>query len=98
MMHPFAGHAAMAAETPPEKRSANRIFERFCMLTTPLLSFICEFTRDVGPENFGTVLIVPLATVTAEAAGVLDRDPPNGAAATAVLLLVSSEAGTVRTG
>src|ERR1700732_225951 len=68
MMHPFAGHAAIAAETQPEKRSANRIFERFCMLTMPLGSVICEYTRDVVEENFGTVFTVPAPVVTVEAA------------------------------
>src|SRR5438309_1103867 len=67
MMHPFAGHAAMAAETPPEKRSANRIFDRFCMLTIPLESVIWEFTRDVVEENFGIVFSVPEPVVTVDA-------------------------------
>src|SRR5215471_4681611 len=94
-MHPFAGHAAMASATPPGKRSANKVLERFCMLTAPLLSVICEFTRDVGPENFGTVLSVPVAIARAELVNVLDRD---AAAATPVLLVVGSAVGTVKMG
>jgi hypothetical protein len=98
MMHPFAGQAAIAAETPPGKRSAIRIFERFCMLTMPLISVIWEFTREVGLANFGTVLSVPVATARAESVKVLDRFPPKEVAAAGILLLVGSGAGTERTG
>src|SRR5579863_572005 len=57
--HPFAGHAATASGTPPEKRSAKRIFERFCMLTDPPASVICELASP-PPENFGTTLTGPI--------------------------------------
>ena|SRR5436305_1033970 len=101
MMHPFAGHAAMAAETPPENRSANRMFERFCILTVPLVSDICEFTRDAGPENFGTVFMVPLADVTAAAIAALDKAPALApdpvTAADVVLEVVGTVEGTLRT-
>src|ERR1700686_881182 len=82
MTHPFAGQAAMAAETPPEKRSANKIFERFCMLTMPLLSVICEFAIAVVEKNFGTVPIVPAGVVTVEAANAPARLPAFGVLAT----------------
>src|SRR5580700_4455609 len=49
MMHPFAGHAWMASGTPPGNRSANRIFERFCRLTVPLASVICELASPPPP-------------------------------------------------
>src|ERR1700719_3292723 len=82
MMHPFTGQAATAAETPPGKRSANRIFERFCMLTMPLLSVICEFAIAVVEKNFGTVPIVPAEVVTVEAANAPARLPAFGVLAT----------------
>src|ERR1700726_4355674 len=98
MMHPFAGHVAMAAETPPEKRSANRIFDRFCMLTMPLRSVICEFASAVEEENFGTVLTVPAPVVTAEAANALARLFAFGVLATTdpVVALVGSVLGRLR--
>src|SRR5229473_200879 len=98
MMHPLAGHAAIAAETPPGKRSANRIFERFCMLTTPLLSVIWEFMRDVEKENFGIVLIVPAKGMRVEAVNGPAILPAFGAlaAADAGLAVAGSAPGRFR--
>ena len=58
MTHPFVGHAATASGTPPAKRSAKRIFERFCMLTAPPESVICELASP-PPENLGTTFTGP---------------------------------------
>src|SRR5580698_1993232 len=58
MTHPFVGHAATASGTPPEKRSAKMIFERFCMLTEPPASVICELASP-APENLATTLTGP---------------------------------------
>src|SRR5580698_2650637 len=58
MTHPFVGHAATASGTPPEKRSAKMILERFCMLTEPLASVICEVASP-APENLGTTFTGP---------------------------------------
>src|ERR1700744_1465447 len=58
MMHPFAGHAATASGTPLAYRSAKMIFERFCMLTMPPASLICELASP-PPENLGITLRGP---------------------------------------
>src|SRR6267154_3967416 len=98
MMHPFAGHASTAAGTPAANRSANKIFERFCMLTTPLLSVIWEFRREVDNENFGIALIVPTEGMRLEAVNGPAILPAFGAlaAADAGLAVAGSAPGRFR--
>src|SRR5579871_3330514 len=67
MTHPSAGHAATASDTPFAKRSAKMILERFCMLTVPPASVICELASP-PPENLGTTFTGPTRpTIAVEA-------------------------------
>src|ERR1700736_1434007 len=73
IMHPEAGQAATASATPPGKRSAKSVFARFCILTAPFESVICESIKDVAVENFGTLFSDPItAGITEEGCATTD--------------------------
>src|ERR1700685_253135 len=79
MMQPFAGQAATASGTPPEYRSAKRTLERFCIVTMPPASVICELANP-PPEYLGTTFTGPTRPVIAavgslEEAGVVAEAP-----------------------
>src|SRR5579862_4168753 len=69
MTQPFAGQAATASGTPPEYRSAKRTLERFCMVTMPPESVICEFANP-PPEYLGITFTGPTRPVIADVGSV----------------------------
>src|SRR5580704_7460565 len=80
MMQPLAGQAATASGTPPEYRSAKRTLERFCILTTPPASVICELASP-PPEYLGITLTEPTRPVIADVGSLEEAGAAAGATA-----------------